>query len=68
MPREIWRDGGEMSNCCEKCEFVERVEYYKPNRFRCRRFPPMLGKIYYEFPWVEKNDWCGEFKEKINEN
>lgn len=50
---------------CKNCEFNEMGE--------CRRFPPQVGEdsqteyssgVFYAFPRVLDNEWCGEFKEK----
>lgn len=46
-------------NTCETCQFRSVQE--------CRRFPPVIVESRSsrrEWPHVEWNDWCGEYKEK----
>ncbi len=45
---------------CENCEFCHRAECHKNAPTTCSP----LGR----WPRVEYNEWCGEFKEKSNED
>ena len=53
----------ENERCCQNCRF-----YYEGD---CRRFPPQVGcepnseyssSVFYAFPNVRKEEWCGEFQ------
>ena len=53
----------ENERCCGKCRFYHEGD--------CRRFPPQVGcdsnseyssGVFYAFPSVRKEEWCGEFK------
>ena len=50
---------------CRECTFVATDQNIR--RFQCRRFPPVKykdegGRLRTDFPPVDPNDWCGEFK------
>jgi hypothetical protein len=48
----------ENERCCQNCRF-----YFGGD---CRRFPPQVGfdsgDVFATFPYVLKNEWCGEFQ------
>lgn len=53
----------ENERCCRNCRFYEEGD--------CKRYPPQLGvdpncehtgNVFYCFPSVDKEDWCGEFQ------
>jgi hypothetical protein len=55
----------ENEDCCEKCRF------FKEETGQCRRFPPTIvqrdygesgGFFEFNFPFVGKEQLCGEFK------
>lgn len=53
---------GMMKKCSECKFFVKEYGDYG----QCRRFPPTnpsISKYGYNFPIVDKDSWCGEFKE-----
>jgi len=55
---------------CSRCRHW-RKESENPNMGECRRYPPqvvwhpvkgeMYGDLYFHFPMVLANQWCGEF-------
>ncbi len=53
-----------MNRRCDKCEWWVGVEGFGD----CRKLPPrILTDVTSVFPITEDSDWCGEFKEKEQE-
>lgn len=56
-----------MSESCETCKFCRSVGEGTVN-YECRRFPPQIGDErgygYVNFPDVQLDQWCGEWKPK----
>ena len=58
--------------CCKNCKFFRPAR--KKGIGECRRFPPVPYTEHWSkndewrFPVVKDRDWCGEFKEKEEEN
>lgn len=53
---------------CSECKFVD-TNTYRFLKFFCRRYPPVLiidsdDEYRYGYPYVDRNDWCGEFKSR----
>ena len=51
---------------CWGCEYLEKYAH------ECRRYPPQAtrtdgGAVVFFFPSMGAGDWCGEFKEKRDE-
>lgn len=59
---------GVVERLCKNCIFGE----LNSNGVMCHRYPPTIiyesydqgGQLSQHFPWLELNDWCGEFKDK----
>ncbi len=56
---------------CELCNFFVVLRDDLPFvHGRCRRFPPAVPLVRGQgsgWAWVQANDWCGEFKQKEEE-
>lgn len=64
-----------MVNKCHKCEYYDNIK--NSDNGLCKRFPPVLSVtadfVYFDNnniidnrrPMMDKNDMCGEYKEKV---
>lgn len=52
-----------MKNECSNCRFFQPFGYF------CRRYPKQYAPKWntFQFPVVDANDWCGEYKEHKKE-
>lgn len=54
---------------CGNCMYANYYSLY--DKYNCRRYPPKVSSLTTncsDFPMVNVNDWCGEFKEKSNDD
>ena len=51
----------------EKCDGCRYYHWWsRRNSGQCRRYPPkMVDKHADRWPYVEPDDWCGEFEPKV---
>ena len=52
-----------MREVCGNCRFYEPQSEEDPAGY-CRRYPPGLDNGIQDQPFVEQDDWCGEWKPK----
>ena len=61
-----------MNETCGNCRFWEREESGRSSGW-CQRYPPqpvaagdsMDVQNWCQFPWVDEDEWCGEFKSRL---